>query len=224
MKYIITFLLLSLNLMSQIKIEWVVDKNKEKADITIFNVSDDSIVFPLNKKSLQAYFVDNQLITRDSWSGQYPFFAPVLTVYDKTSQSRVSTDSSIPYSDHSEKEYRNTSSQRKYDSIIKDWKKLNKIEDSFIAQVNYYIINHLIVLKPKEKIRFSTVFNLRNITNQENGIHDSYLLEEEIAYTALLTLDIDEANYDYLTQKQKQKYKKYKLFKGRVESNKIEIK
>lgn len=224
MKYIITFLLLSLNLMSQIKIEWVVDKNKEKADITIFNVSDDSIVFPLNKKSLQAYFVDNQLITRGNWSDQYPFFAPVLTVYDKTSQSRVSTDSSIPYSDHSEKEYRNTSSQRKYDSIIKDWKKLNKIEDSFIAQVNYYIINHLIVLKPKEKIRFSTVFNLRNITNQENGIHDSYLLEEEIAYTALLTLDIDEANYDYLTQKQKQKYKKYKLFKGRVESNKIEIK
>ncbi|WBV60641.1 hypothetical protein PFY12_00650 [Chryseobacterium camelliae] len=221
----IILLLFSCNLISQIKIEWSLNKDMKNADIIIFNEGNESIAFPINNASLQAYFSDSQKITKGNWSKDHPFFALTLNIYDNKTWDRVETELSLPYwGDMSyEKKVTSISNQKEYDVKIKNWQNRNKIKQKFIAEINYYIMSKLIFMKPKEIIRFSVVFNLRNITNQENEIEYFYLLEKEKKYTAQLTFDVDKAVYGFLTQDQKKALKKYRLFTGKVESNKIEL-
>jgi hypothetical protein len=85
-------------------------------------------------------------------------------------------------------------------------------------------MQNLVCLKPKEKKNFTIPLNLRNITNKDNAIHDSYLLEKNKNYTLFLSLQVKGNIYNYLTKAQKQKLKKYELFTGSLESNTIELK
>ncbi|ASK32525.1 hypothetical protein CEY12_21625 [Chryseobacterium sp. T16E-39] len=211
---------------SQVYIRWELDKKKESADITIYNDSKENIIIPIDTLSLQAYFVDSNKISEENWNGSYPFLALTLNVYDSDTQNRIETYSSTPYFDLSQFEKlknKTDSIQNVHNSLLRKWQRANNIQKDYIAQINYHLFKSLLFIKPKDKIEFSVNFNLLNVTNQENSIHDSYLLEKGKNYNSSLTLNIDTSVYNYLTKTQKQKLKKYRLFTGVLEINKITL-
>jgi len=223
--FIFLLLFITNKFYSQVYINWKLDSKGENAEITIFNNSNEDIAIPIDTLSFQAYFNDTHKITKENWNKNYPFFALTLNVYDYN-QNRLKANTDMPYLDSSEfikTKNKIDSIQNKYTSIIKEWKINNNITNDNIAQINYYLLKNLILIKSKDKVKFSVIFNLRNISNKENGLYDSYIIEKDKKYSALLKLNIDKRTYNYLTREQKQKLKNYNLFTGRIESNKIEI-
>lgn len=211
---------------TQIRITWELDSKKENAEVTVYNDSDKNIAIPLDTLSLQGYYSDSDRITEKNWNKDYPFFALTLNIYEN-SKKRIKTNSGAPYFDMSKfEEIKNKkdSIQNEYNFVIKQWQAKNKIQKDFTAQINYYLLKKILLIKSKDKIKFSVIYNLRNITNTENGLHDSYQLEFGKNYFASLTLNINSLIYKYLTKDQKQELKKYELFEGKIESNKIELK
>lgn len=220
-------LILSGEYYSQVSIMWELDSKKENAVIVIYNNSNQKVAIPIDTSSLQAYFSDANIIKETNWTKGYPFLAPILNIYDYDTQNRIETNSSSPYFDISEFEklkMEKDSIQKEYNSTIEKWKSKYKIQKDYMVQMNNYLFNNLIYLKRKEKIKFSVVFNLRNITNREDGLHDSYIIEKNKKYSAFLSLQIDKSMYSILTSLQQKKLKKYKFFTGKLESNKIEFK
>lgn len=221
------FSIISNNLFCQITVKWKLDLDTHKAKVEIYNDSMEKIAFPLDTKFFQAYFSDNYNVSESNWDRNYPFYSFTINVFDIATQNRLETNSGTPYLDLSdfEKQRANIESiNRNYNSKISAWKNKNGLEKDFNAQLNYYLIQNLIFLRPKERKSFSIPFDLKNITNKNNAIHDSYLLEKDKSYVLFLSLQIRNEIYNYLTLPQKQKLKKYKLFAGSLESNKIELK
>lgn len=221
------FSIISNSLFCQIAIKWEVDLKTQKAEVRIYNYSKEKIAFPLDTKSFQAYFTDNYIVSESNWDRNYPFYSFTINAYDIVSKNRIETYSGTPYLDLSDFEKQRTSIEslnRNYNSKISEWKNKNGLEKDFDAQINYYLIQNLIFLKPKDEKSFSIPFDLKNITNKNNAIHDSYLLEKNKSYVLFLSLQVRNDIYNYLTPSQKQKFKKYKLFAGSLESNKIELK
>jgi hypothetical protein len=111
----------------------------------------------------------------------------------------------------------------KYEKKIKLWQKKNGIKSFDDAKINYYIFNNLIYLKQGEKIEKEFYFDLHNITNGKY-MYYYYHIEDDKQYDVSLSFNIEDCVYKYLTPFQKQKLKKYKLFTGLLESNKVEFK
>lgn len=203
----------------------MLDSKKEKADIIIYNSSNENIAVALDTLSLQGYFNDNNIISKENWNKNYPFLALTLNIYDDD-KNKLITNTTNPYYDLSEFQKmkgKRDSLENEYNSMIKKWKIKNKIKKDHDAQINYYLLKNLFLIKPKDSIKFSVIFNLRNITNTENNLLDSYILEADNNYNSLLTLNIDKSIENYLTKEQKQKLKNYIFFTGRIESNKIQL-
>lgn len=227
MKILFFLIIISNNFSSQIIVKWEISVKDQQAKVQIYNNSDKKTLFPLDTKSFQAHFSDNYIISQSNWNKDYPFFSFTVNAFNKLTQKRLETNSDIPYLDLSdfEKQKLNIESINKdYNSKINVWKEKNGLKSDLDAQINYYLIKNLVYLKPKEKKNFTIPLNLRNITNKDNAIHDSYLLEKNKNYTIFLSLQVKDDIYNYLTNAQKQKLKEYKLFTGSLESNKIEIK
>ncbi|WBV60640.1 hypothetical protein PFY12_00645 [Chryseobacterium camelliae] len=202
-----SFLLFSFNLSGQIKIEWSLNVIKQKADIIIRNESNKNVVIPIDTTSLQAYFSDDQIIKESNWSENYPFFALALQIYNYENQERVLTNSSAPYLDVDELNLKKDSISKKYKDKINSWKIKNRIKKENIAQINYYLVNNLRFLEPKDELKFEVAYNLRNITNQEIGVHDSYILEKGKKYFGFISFRTDRTIYDFLTDDQKKSIK-----------------
>lgn len=211
---------------SQLNISWKLDQKKENAEVTISNTSKKNLAIAIDTLSLQAYFNDNNIMYKKNWNNNYPFLALTVNIHDDNNNKLI-TNTNTPYYDISEFDEikrKKDSVEKKYDNIIKKWKLENKIQDLYFAQVNYYILKNLLLIKAKSKINFSVRFDLRNITNSESGLHDSYLLEPYKKYTSYLTLIIDKSLQNYLTKDQKQKLNGYKFFTGSIVSNNIDLK
>lgn len=63
---------------SQLNISWKLDQKKENAEVTISNTSEKNLAIAIDTLSLQAYFNDNNIMSKKNWNNNYPFLA--LTV------------------------------------------------------------------------------------------------------------------------------------------------
>ena len=109
---------------------------------------------------------------------------------------------------------------------IKNWKKKYHIKGDYKnIDINWYLYNQLKVLKSKKSITYLKNFNINEI-NIDLDTYPSYYyyhLDKNIDYPMFLEICIDKKIYDYLTPKQKEEFKGYKLFSGKIQSNEIMI-
>ena len=109
---------------------------------------------------------------------------------------------------------------------IKNWKKKYHIKGDYKnIDINWYLYNQLKVLKSKKSITYLKNFNINEI-NIDLDTYPSYYyyhLDKNIDYPMFLEICIDEKIYDYLTPKQKEEFKGYKFFSGKIQSNEIMI-
>ena len=109
---------------------------------------------------------------------------------------------------------------------IKNWKKKYHIKGDYKnIDINWYLYNQLKVLKSKKSITYLKNFNINEI-NIDLDTYPSYYyyhLDKNVDYPMFLEICIDEKIYDHLTQKQKEEFKNYKFFSGKIQSNEIMI-
>jgi len=224
MKYLTIFFLLLYNLSnSQIKISWSYSKVDGIAEINVYNNSTNDIVLPLDLRSLKPY-QENQCSMHD-YEFPYPILALTLLVNDGNENipgniNNIETpDSDIEFKKIVEEREGNN---RKYISMIEKWSKKNKLKDLSFAKSNYYLVNNLIILKSKKSFKFKATVNFDNITD-EKYIYYYYPVDWTRKNEISLSLCIDANVYKYLTEKQKQKLKKYQFFTGNIQSNSIKL-
>ena len=109
---------------------------------------------------------------------------------------------------------------------IKNWKRKYHIKGDYKnIDINWYLYNQLKVLKSKKSITYLKNFNINDI-NIGLDIDSSYYyyhLDKNVDYPMFLEICTDKKIYDYLTPKQKEEFKGYKLFSGKIQSNEIMI-
>lgn len=204
---------------AQIKIELNIDYLNKKANVVLVNETNTNLVVPLDTLALSPYYDDICLEMKNYIHGS-PYLGLNIKLKDEDTISDFlggtgkMDDLSVVNMIYTEK--------KKYESKIRLWQKKNNIKSFEEAKINYYVFNNLMYLKPGEKIEKTFYFDLHNITNGKY-MYYYYRLEDDKKYNVSLTFNINECIYKYLTQKQKQSLNKYNLFKGQVESNKIEL-
>ncbi|MCE3074672.1 hypothetical protein [Chryseobacterium gwangjuense] len=223
MKNLIIFFFLSYSICkSQVKITLSYSKSDKNANISIYNGSNEDIIIPLDMKSFKPYH-ENQCSIAD-YEFPYPILGITLLV-ENNNEKLLGNIQNIEISDNDsfnniKEEKRKINS--KYLNSIKKWSNKNKIMDSNSAKINYYLYKNLVIIKSKQQITFSSIINFDNITNQKY-IYYYYPIDWSKKNKLSLSICIDSNIYDFLTEKQKQKLKKYKFFTGKLESNKIEL-
>lgn len=106
---------------AQIKINWNLDSQKQIANITLYNESNENIIIPIDTTSLQPYYSDNYNIIKDEWIDQYPFFGLTINIYDNFEQKNVETylHSELDLSDLKKIKIKNDSIKK---NLISKWK------------------------------------------------------------------------------------------------------
>ena len=117
--------------------------------------------------------------------------------------------------------------RKKIKKLIKFWKKehnLRNFDDQEILK-NYHVYTNIKVIKAGTSIIFMKKFNpIKMNEDKFYEIYDYYYpIKSNEKYKLLLEYCIDEAKYNYLTPQQKEKYKDYKFFIGKIISNEVEI-
>lgn len=190
-------------------------------EVTIINTSNDYYALPIDKVHLRPY--ERNCNTFSDYESEFPAFGLMANLVDSFNKQ---TDYVIGYKSfddiNSVKKNIDRKRERLKKKIIK-WGDENKIKDYNTAFINYFLVQNLVYMKPHEKVTFKIKTDLYNITNQEL-IFYSYNIKNIENYNFYLSL-CEYTNLDkYLTTSQKEKLKKYKLFTGSLESNKIQLK
>lgn len=191
------------------------------ANVIIKNDSKENFVFPVDRFHFRPY--EAKCDTFSDYESEFPSFGVMVNIISADNK-REDYVQGYKYVDNIDSIKQDIETKRdELQKKIKDWGASNDIKDYGLALINYNLNNNLIYLKPYEKISFNIKLDLNNITDQEL-IFYNYILDKTKSYKFYLSL----CNYNqinkYLTSSQKIKLKKYKLFTGSIESNKIELK
>lgn len=203
----------------QLKLEFTLINSV--ANVTIYNESKENYVLPIDVLHFRPYEADCGVFS--DYEMEFPSLSLMVNIINSDSKRE---DYALGYKhfDNIDSIEKNIDTKREnFQKKIKDWGKKNNIKDYNLALINYNLNNNLIYLKPHEKVSFKIKFDLHNVTNQEL-IFYNYILEKTSNYIFYLSLCNYKNINKYLTSSQNKKLKKYKLFTGSLESNKIELK
>lgn len=205
---------------AQIKIELNIDHLNNKAKVVLLNETNTNLVIPLDTLTLSPYFDDICLEIKNYIHG-----SPYLGLNIKLKNEDTISDFIGGAGKIDDLRVVNIIAKEKknYERKIRLWQKKNNIKLFEEAKINYYVFNNLVYLKPGEKIERTFYFDLHNITNGKY-IYYYYHIENDKQYNISLSFNIEDCIYKYLTTSQKEKLSEYKLFTGKIESNKIELK
>lgn len=229
-KYLILFNLLIINVaFSQVSFKVLnlktIDHNKYLLKISISNESNKKLAVPLDIAWFKGYFSPD--ICPKFEDVEYPYLAPTLLIKDEKQQYIEAKSVNLGYID--EKYIKNdddfSSKENEKRKLIDNWMKKENINDYSKAMANLYLINNIILMQPKQNFSYEIQLDISEIKYSKfSALHDKYSLEDNNNYNLSLAICIDKNVYDYLTVTQIKKLKKYNLFTGRVESNKVVIK
>lgn len=205
-----------------LKIKFLNEK-KSVMEITISNNTNDYYIVPFDQKGFKAYHSDEVCSNLNNLDYPYSFFAPTLMLKDIVHNSIEESSIRSYHGDIlDDKNYQKLKKleQENKNRIFK-WKEKNKFSSQEDAIRNLYLYENLITLKPKEILNIKIELDVYNIRRGDTYFYDYYILTNNKKYDLSINLCADESIYNYLTEKQKVKFKKYKLFTGQIESNKI---
>jgi len=220
---IITLLAYALSF-GQIEIK-IISLNKsseeEKLSISITNVTDSYYAIPFDKHGFRGF--NSEEVCNDLKTLDYPynFFALSLIFKDKFKnepENSLIRGLHLERLDQKETEKIKLKNQRRHSKIL-DWKNKNQFKSDLEAERNFYIINNILLLSPKETKIINIEMNVFEIMRGDTMFYDYYNLENNKKYNFSLQLCADNTIYSYLTEKQKSQLKKYIFFSGKIESN-----
>ena len=197
-------------------------------EIKFINASNDDYIIPIDTTGYRTYMPGNTC--EDFFlSRNYPDlgFVPKIKHEEDFMDSFQTYPLPINPKDVSFYERKKKQEENKEKKLIKFWKKehnLRNFDDQEILK-NYHVYTNIKVIKAGTSIIFMKKFNpIKMNEDKFYEIYDYYYpIKSNEKYKMLLEYCIDEAKYNYLTPQQKEKYKDYKFFIGKIISNEVEI-
>lgn len=228
-KYLILIKILFFNIIyTQIKynisIKEKINTNQFIIKIELNNLSNNSYVIPVDTTGFKAFYPD-EMCWIGSTESIYKYLSPTILFQNSINNKNIEAYSrSYDLSEESiprvEKYLDSIAQKRKI--LIQDWANKENIKDIKIAEKNFYLTKNLVILKSKQSFSYNILLDISNIKRSDLLSFDSYLISPNFEYNFSSIICIDDKIYNYLTKRQKDKYKKYKFFTGQIVSNKIE--
>jgi len=195
--------------------------------IDINNISSENYIIPIDTTGFKASYPDEMCSLLNS-EYPYKYLSPTIILQNNKNKQYMEPYTrtyDVPEESISRIEKHIDSSLQKRKILINDWVIKENIKDIKTVEKNFYLMENLIALKSKTSFSCEIFIDLFTIKRSELLLnYDSYVLGPNNEYLFSSIICIDKKVYSYLTKKQKKKFKKYKLFSGKIESNKIEIK
>ena len=219
-------------LFSQISMKVSVFSKKEDdymLKIEVINDSDYDYIIPIDTANYRYYFPE-ETCTNFYRLENYPDLGIIFKIKNKKNEYMDSllsgfihlTEEELLAISEKEKE-----KERIHREKIKNWKRKYHIKGDYKnIDINWYLYNQLKVLKSKKSITYLKNFNINNINiglDINSSSYYYYHLDKNVDYPMFLEICIDEKIYDYLTPKQKEEFKGYRFFSGKIQSNEIMI-
>lgn len=218
----------------EIKPETSIMSSKTFVELKIVNETNYKYIVPLNVTDLKPYFQAENCINYEDVSFRQTndlflrlvFVNTVNNSYEDRIFNNPNPSALIHSNEKKKKEFekKKDSAIKSYNRIIDQWiKKYNIKKSKNWAEINRAISESLIYLEPQQTITYkiyvdpSKLYSSRMYETGNNFY--SYYLENNIDYNFLLKYCVDSNIYQYLTERQKNKIKGYKLFSGILESN-----
>ncbi|MCW3167669.1 hypothetical protein OMO38_03925 [Chryseobacterium sp. 09-1422] len=208
---------------SQIGVSFFTELDRKSVVVTITNHSSKNYVLPLEMTNLKPYWEgENSCETLSYYHSQSHQLSFSLKLTDsKTNIALEPQDTHVNLDfDFIEKELKKNNDCYNINSELKKWQQKFKIKDQKAAELNYYIYNNLIFLKPNQKIKFRLLTDLQNISNELYFVY-RYDTKPDKRYRFELLIEINNCAYDILTPEQKEEMKDYSFFTGKLQSNKL---
>ena len=195
--------------------------------ITLDNQSKKDYIIPIDTTGYRTYMLDNKC--NDFFMMDY---YPDLGITPKIYKDNFLLEGDGAYLqgrmgdeewNRRKKEQERRKNKKKKEAKL--WMKKYKIKENYDYIIrNKYLFENIKTLKVGEKIVYVKKFN-PFLMNYDSFFetHDFHLLEEGRVYKIYFEFCIEEAKYNYLTPQQKEKYKDYKFFTGKIISNEVEI-
>lgn len=220
MRYFIIFLF-PIFIKSQIGLTFNMAFDKKSEVVTLENKTDDNYIIPIDLTNLKAFFNFETCAYFSEYHSSYNPLALTLVVLDANSGEKIEANKGTAYMEDNfaEKYIKEISRCEVIDNIYVNWSKEQGISDESKSIINYYLVRNLVFLKPKQKINFRVVIDLKNVSTESLYVFDWYNLDESKKYNLQLQYDVQNCVYDFLTKKQREELSKYKLFTGKIESN-----
>ena len=196
--------------------------------IEVINDSDYDYIIPIDTANYRYYFPEETCANFYRLEN-YPDLGIIFKIKNKKNEYMESllsgfihlTEEELLAISEKEKE-----KERIHREKIKNWKRKYHIKGDYKnIDINWYLYNQLKVLKSKKSITYLKNFNINDI-NIGLDIDSSYYyyhLDKNVDYPMFLEICTDKKIYDYLTPKQKEEFKGYRLFSGKIQSNEIMI-
>ena len=219
-------------LFSQISMKVSVFSKKEDdymLKIEVINDSDYDYIIPIDTANYRYYFPE-ETCTNFYRLENYPDLGIIFKIKNKKNEYMDSllsgfihlTEEELLAISEKEKE-----KEKIHREKIKNWKRKYHIKGDYKnIDINWYLYNQLKVLKSKKSITYLKNFNINNINiglDINSSSYYYYHLDKNVDYPMFLEICIDEKIYDYLTPKQKEEFKGYRFFSGKIQSNEIMI-
>jgi len=227
-KYLIFFNILIFNFaFCQISIDYNIESNIETSllKINVTNNSNEYYMIPLDINGFKGYYESEYCGTFDDQDYPYKFFAPTIMLKKDTTDAYLIPNSSRGNMPEEVGEYIKDLEMVKNKELkdISGWKKKYHFITEKETIKNYYITKNLLFLKPHEKYTYTVTLDLGNIRRENTSILYDYYFFEFGKYNLALHLCITNDAYNWLTLKQKKKFKKYKFFTGLIKSNTFSV-
>jgi hypothetical protein len=218
----------------EIKPETRIMSSKILVELKIVNETNYKYVFPVNVTDLKPYFqtenctnyADASFKETNDLFLRLVFLNPMDGSYVDKIFNNPDPSTLLHSSENNKKKFekKKDSAIKSHKNIINQWIKKNNIKkNKDWAEINRTIFESLIYLKPQQTITYKIYIDPSKLYSSQmyetgNNFY-SYYLENNIDYNFLLKYCVDSNIYQYLTEKQKNKIKGYKLFSGSLESN-----
>ncbi|KNB61718.1 hypothetical protein AC804_10440 [Chryseobacterium sp. Hurlbut01] len=209
--------------------DYIIESQNElgqlKLKIIVTNKTDKPYLLPIDTSSFKGYYESEYCGIFEDQDYPYKFFAPTVMLKEENKQEYLFPGSSkghLPEGDGSEEYIKSLiNTANKEINEVEKWKKKYDLKNKKDAIKNYYLTKNLLFLKPNEKHVYTIVLELGNI-NRENAstLYDYYSFEFK-KYFLALHLCITNDAYNWLTIKQKKRFKKFIFFTGTIRSNDV---
>ncbi|UEQ76949.1 hypothetical protein [Chryseobacterium arthrosphaerae] len=206
-----------------INIHFLDEKKPLRMMITITNQTNKYYALPFDKKGFKGYNIEELCSNLNTLDYPHRFFAAALIFKDAqnkdTIESLIGNYHTNRLSDKNAKRIKREGLKEK-ERILK-WKDENNLTSDTDAARNLYINENLLLLGPKEKLNIEMEMDIYNIRRGDIYFYNYYVLTNGKTYNLSVKLCAEKDLYNYLTERQKRKLKKYIFFSGKIESNTI---
>ena len=193
--------------------------------IKLSNESNTNYAIPIDTTGYMVYYSGFQHDNIDGFQEKYLKFMPQIIINEELLEGESSLPPRFDDKYISILIQVQNKKRKQYERGISKWRHKYKLTgDNLFVNNNKQIFSNIKTIKAGETIIYIKKFSPTKMNyNPLIYTHDYYIMKNDIPYPMSLEIGINSCIYNFLTSEQKEKFKDYKFFSGKIQSNEIMI-